>query len=279
MSKNYISEEVYDSICQTLEIDRNILSVALNMENKSLSSVIHDLLQEVRRGPYRTLAIELARQLPAEHSVDVKLEHGRWADYEFPSELKEHIEKNIDKKTILYLMEILEGEYKKNKNDWELINNTVDLLEEVRPAGALEYLLKLLEDTGIDFEIQPSLINIIGKYRDSKAIMPLLRVMLRDDELVEDVIMALGDIANPKATSVLLKLSKSKAFSHRRAAFRALGEIKDPQSINFLAKRFNESSTSPVDRKEIAVALMKLGDIKILGMFLDKYIETNNLEF
>ena len=100
MSNNIFSEDVYDSICQGLKIDHNSLSVAIKMDYKSWSSKIHDLLQE-KREPYRTLAVELARQLPAEHSVDVKLYHCRWADYEFPSELKEHIEKNIDEKTVL----------------------------------------------------------------------------------------------------------------------------------------------------------------------------------
>jgi hypothetical protein len=273
MSKNYISEEVYDSICQGLDIDHNSLSVALKMDYKSWPSIIHDLLQK-KREPYLTLAVELARQLPAEHSVNVKLDHCRWADYEFPSELKEHIEENIDEETIRYLFDILKEEYKENENDWDLIENTLDLLDKVRLPGALDHLLKLLEDPEVDWAIQPKLIRIIGKYRDSKAIMPLIRQMQKDNELSNDVVWALGQIGNPKVISLLLKLSRSKSESLRLNAFQALGEIKDPRSIKRLSERFKERPRDLAERREIAVSLMKFSDINILSLFLDWYLET-----
>jgi HEAT repeat protein len=273
MHTNNYNEEVYDSIRQGLNIDHNSLSIAIKMEYKSWSSKIHDLLQE-KCEPYRTLAVELARQLPVEHSVNVKLDHCRWADYEFPSELKEHIEKNIDEKTVQYLIDILKGEYKKNENDWDLIESTLEFLDEVRLPGALDDLLRLLEDPEIDWAIQPKLIRIIGKYRDSKAIMPLIRQIRKDNELSNDVVWALGQIENPKVTPLLLKLSKSKSESLRLNVFQALGEIKDPRSIKRLSERFKERPREVAERREIAATLMKFGDMNILSLFLDWYLET-----
>jgi hypothetical protein len=276
MPTKYFSEEIYDLISHCLIIDHDNISDArrIDEEQWEYPIVINELLKSDFK-PYQTLAVELAKQLHIFHSVFAKIDHFRYYKFDYPSEIMDHIEKNIDEKTILSLIASVKDRVQKDENDGIWVDGVMDFFNEFRPPWALGHLLKLLEQPEVDNYIRSKLIRIIGNYKDETAIDPLIRQLKRNESLTKDIVWALGQIGSRKATPILQKLSKSKDEKVRCNVIEAFGEIKDPSSIDRLIEMFKEEEYLTYPQiKEILTSLIKFGDTRILGMFLDKFIKT-----
>lgn len=130
------------------------------------------------------------------------------------------------------LDEILEMLAKEEDPDVRL--SLVNLLGDIRAERGFEALVALLPQEE-DINIVSSIATSLGRYRDIRAVGPLIRALDRPDLWMKfHIIEALGEIGDRAALPAILPLYTEKSL--RKPVLEAVGKIGDIGTVNFLLK-------------------------------------------
>lgn len=122
--------------------------------------------------------------------------------------------------------------------DWRLKIEIMKFLGEMRLPRSVDSLAVVLEDEmcpALKWNAARALGNFPG---NDKAYQTLVKVFPHEDEpqVREGILLALGDLGDPRAVPLLASLLANKSFALRNAAARALGQIGSPQALPALQK-------------------------------------------
>ncbi|MCP4155177.1 MAG: HEAT repeat domain-containing protein [bacterium] len=118
------------------------------------------------------------------------------------------------------LLSVLERE-----NGFEIRNETIKLLGELKSLKAEDLLIKNLGDCS--FYIRIAVVETLGKIKSKKAVEPLILLFKTDNNYVrEKVAEALGDIGAQRAIEVLRAASQDENIEVRKAVIKALAKLK-----------------------------------------------------
>ncbi|UVT19050.1 MAG: HEAT repeat domain-containing protein [Nitrospira sp.] len=161
-------------------------------------------------------------------------------------------------------------------SDWIVRMHAAKALGRVRHTGTVEPLIPLLQDkvkavreetaaalAAIGDAAIPSLINALqheawlvrlhaveslGKTRSREAVEPLLSVLFNDQDSAvrEDAVRALGEIGDPQAVEYLFTAMREPGL--RTLAVEALGRIGDPRAVPVLIGILTGTNTPEVTR-------------------------------
>ena len=151
--------------------------------------------------------------------------------------------------------------FRKSK-DVEMRRQAIEELAEVKTALAGDELRQALDDP--DTEVRQNAAGVLGDIGDEKAIESLTAKLMDEDSGVgEQAAEALGKIRSNKAVVPLIGALEHPLRSVRKAAVRSLGQIGDISAVDPLIK-LGEASTDPSIICEIAIAMGRIGDQKVL---------------
>jgi HEAT repeat protein len=127
-------------------------------------------------------------------------------------------------------------------------------------------LIRLLRRESDPPLAQHAIIRMLGKIKDSRAIMPLITASLVADEvnIPSDAVKALGNLADPQVESVLIAaLENDSAFEVRRSAAALLGKIGGTKAVPVLISAVERDAQNDVKEQAIR-SLGLLGDMRAL---------------
>lgn len=130
------------------------------------------------------------------------------------------------------------------------------LLGELRCAGALELLLRAVEDASEDIEVRRNAAGALGRIGREEALETLARA-LRTKALRQNAAIALGAIGTPRCLEMLLALLGEADASVREGAVWALAELGSPESAEPLRRAMQDSSPSVRGAATWALSRMK----------------------
>ncbi|HYO11882.1 MAG TPA: HEAT repeat domain-containing protein [Thermoanaerobaculia bacterium] len=150
------------------------------------------------------------------------------------------------------LPDTLLTEYLRNDSDAVLRNAGSEILR-LRGGRSLPALVGLLEDPDSDVVLQAVL--ILGRLSDPRALEPLHGVLGHTDpNVVQEAILAVGRLGDARSIPRLLPFLDSDLWL-QMAAVQALGDLRSPEAIPFLAERL----TDPMVGSLAAEALARIG--------------------
>ncbi|MHA1218874.1 MAG: HEAT repeat domain-containing protein [Candidatus Heimdallarchaeaceae archaeon] len=120
--------------------------------------------------------------------------------------------------------------------------SSTNLLLERLGKSISDYLIDALENKNPN--VRKNVIYLLGKFKEIKAVDPLLEILQNDDEeLVKSQAMwALGEIGDKGATELILRILKDENSKNRTHAIFALKELKDPKVIDPLVSILNNEN-------------------------------------
>src|SRR5574337_752459 len=148
--------------------------------------------------------------------------------------------------------------------DWIVRMHAAKALGRVRNADAVEPLIPLLQDKVK--AVRPEAAGALAVIGDA-AIPSLLKALQHEDWLVRlHAVESLGKAKSNQAVAALLSvLFNDRDSAVREDAVRALGEIGDPQAVEFLFTAMQESGL-----RTLAVeALGRIGDVRAVPVLID----------
>lgn len=122
--------------------------------------------------------------------------------------------------------------------DWRLKIEIMKFLGEMRLPRSAGSLAVVLEDEKCP-ALKWNAARALGNFRgNDKAYQTLVKAFPEEDEpqVREGILLALGDLGDPRAVPLLSSLLANESFALRNAAARALGQIADPQALPALKK-------------------------------------------
>lgn len=135
---------------------------------------------------------------------------------------------------------------------------TAVTLGKQKAPGSFEILIDMLGD--IDSAVRAEAAGSLGSLGEKRGFEYLEATYQQEaDWLVRySIVVALGQLKDPRSFDILCNALKSTAELARNAAISALGEIGDPRALEQLFPFISDSS--PEVRRRVAQALGKLGD-------------------
>jgi HEAT repeat protein len=106
-------------------------------------------------------------------------------------------------------------------------------LSAIKDPRAVDPLIALLKDPNTDSFVLLSAARVLGNIKDPRAIDPLIARLKEPGNNVPWYAAALGGIGTPAVEPLIAALKNSNSDVREREAL-ALGEINDPEAINFL---------------------------------------------
>lgn len=130
--------------------------------------------------------------------------------------------------------------------------------EKIKDQGILN-LVSVLQSKNLNDLDKLVTVQMIGSIGDVRAVPALLKSLenTTDSFFYENVLDALGEIGDKQAVPVVIKSLKSESSNVREAALRALGNIRDEQSVFSIGELLSNEQLISVR----AVALLALGNI------------------
>lgn len=121
-----------------------------------------------------------------------------------------------------------------SESDPDVRLSLVNLLGDIRAERGFHALVALLPNEE-DINIVSSIATSLGRYRDARAVGPLIRALERPDLWMKfHIIEALGEIGDRAALPAILPLYSEKSL--RKPVLEAIGKIGDIGTVNFLLK-------------------------------------------
>lgn len=137
-------------------------------------------------------------------------------------------------------------------------------LGESRDPRAVAPLVKVLRDRAEDGQVRMSAAMALGATGSGNAVEPLITCVREDMKMRTGILAgcigALGELKDPRAVPVLLKVLRNRAddWIYREMAARALGNIGDPEAMDDLITAAYMADT----RHDAIAALSKIGDAR-----------------
>lgn len=147
--------------------------------------------------------------------------------------------------------------------DGYLQRECINLLGKIGNNQAVPILTELLNRQPIDEELQEDVIIALGRIGDDRAESPLLSLATHENEYIRQrIAKALGSFASEPSIQALTKMLDDDNNEVRANATKALGDIGDPVAIPALDNALDDAIWTV--RKQAATALAQFNDDAIV---------------
>ncbi|NCC24565.1 MAG: HEAT repeat domain-containing protein [Deltaproteobacteria bacterium] len=155
-------------------------------------------------------------------------------------------------------------------DDAPVRNLAMDILRQIGNQD-VEFLVMLLEDEDPDIRIFAA--DILGSCDDYRAVSPLCRALLRDEEVNVryQAAVSLGELAKPEAAGCLNEAMNDDEWV-QFAVIEALMKVKDDSSINAMILAMGKSTELVASM--IIDALGEMGNVKAVPLLMKKLDES-----